>query len=173
MKRCKCSSEGALRPQAGVKPLLKMAGKEALKGRQNVLASLRWQASRAGALSPLRGWDYILLFTGVLPLSVLFSGLRPLGRETSISNQFIKTMKTSILSFVIFTIGMEAMAQSGSWKDYLQAPDNTNSSPITISTPAHLAWFAEQVNNGNSFNNYTIILENSIDLSDFSGTVGT
>ncbi|MBR0049205.1 MAG: hypothetical protein IJP74_07810, partial [Prevotella sp.] len=68
-----------------VKPLLEMAGKEALKGRQNVLASLRWQASRAGALSPLRGWDYILLFTGVLPLSVLFSGLRPLGRETLIN----------------------------------------------------------------------------------------
>ena len=69
-----------------MKPLLKMAGKEALKGRQNVLASLLWQASRAGALSPLRGWDYILLFTGVLPLSVLFLGLWPLGRETSINN---------------------------------------------------------------------------------------
>ena len=85
MKRCKCSPEGVLRPQAGVKPLLKMVSKEALKGRQNVLASLRWQASRAGALSPLRGWDYILLFTGVLPLPMLFSGLRPLGWETSIN----------------------------------------------------------------------------------------
>ena len=52
MKHCKCSPEGVLRPQAGVplqlrwlatigtqEPLLKMAGKEALKGRQNVLAS--------------------------------------------------------------------------------------------------------------------------------------
>ena len=29
------------------------------------------------------GLDYILLFTGVLPLPMLFSGLRPLGWETA------------------------------------------------------------------------------------------
>ena len=163
-----CNIEGALRPQAGVKPLLEMAG----KGRM-FLRPFGGKPAELERCHPYGVGITSSCLQGFLPLSVLFSGLRPLGRETSISNQFIKTMKTSILSFVIFTIGMEAMAQSGSWKDYLQAPDNTNSSPITISTPAHLAWFAEQVNNGNSFNNYTIILENSIDLSDFSGTVGT
>lgn len=59
MKRYKGSPERAFRPQAGVKPLLKMKGKEALKGRQS-------------ALSPLRGWVYTLLFIGVNPLSVVF-----------------------------------------------------------------------------------------------------
>ena len=71
MKRCKHSPERAFRPQAGVKPLLKIMGKEALKGRQN-------------ALSPLWGWGKALIFTGVLPLPMVLSGLRPLGWETSI-----------------------------------------------------------------------------------------
>ena len=66
MKRCNRSPEEALRPQAGVKPLLKMMCKEALKGRQN-------------ALSPLRGLGNALLFTGASPLPVVLLGLRPLG----------------------------------------------------------------------------------------------
>ena len=78
MKCCKRSPEGALRTQAGVKPLLKMTSKEALKGRQSVL-------------SPLRGWGNILLLTGVPPLPVVFSGLRPLGWETSNSNRKTNT----------------------------------------------------------------------------------
>ena len=42
-----CSPEGAFRPQAGVKPLQKIAVTLALKGRQNVLPPLRGLATPA------------------------------------------------------------------------------------------------------------------------------
>ena len=63
------SPKRAFRLQAGVKPLQEQAITLALKGRKNIL-------------SPLWGWGYTLLFTGVSPLPVVLSGLRPLGWET-------------------------------------------------------------------------------------------
>ena len=59
MKRFKRSPKRAFRSQAGVKPLQKIAITLALKGRQNIL-------------SPLRGWGYYRLFTGVSPLPMVF-----------------------------------------------------------------------------------------------------
>ena len=64
MKRCERSPERAFRSQAGVKPLQKNAIALALKGRKD-------------ALSPLRGWDAYSYYTGVLPLPMVLSGLRP------------------------------------------------------------------------------------------------
>ena len=71
MNHRKHSPKRAFRLQAGVKPLQEQAITLALKGRKNIL-------------SPLWGWGYTLLFTGVLPLPVVLSGLRPLGWETLI-----------------------------------------------------------------------------------------
>ena len=55
--------EGLIRLQAGVKPLLKMVGTVALKGRQS-------------ALSPLRGCVDIPGLAGVAPLPVVLAPLR-------------------------------------------------------------------------------------------------
>ena len=64
MNHRKYSPKRAFWLQAGVRPLQKVLNTLALKGRQIVL-------------SPLRGWGYILLFTGVSPLPMVFAGLRP------------------------------------------------------------------------------------------------
>ena len=82
MKLQKYSPERAYRTQAGVQPLQAMVVTLALKGRQTVLASLRWQATKGRALPPPSGLGlHCPVYRGCTPACSLF---RPsaLGWET-------------------------------------------------------------------------------------------
>lgn len=74
-------------------------------------------------------------------------------------------MKNSILLFLATVVSLMAYGADPQPKDY-----NTTTKTMTISTPDNLTWLASQVNNGNSYDGWTITLGRDLDMSEESFT---